>query len=172
LGRDARRVMADEEDEVSFDLADWTDEERATVGQRLTDDGIAHRWEETELVVDEADADVVEGVLDEVDYPDQLDEADEDEEVDDEAVYAVMSNLYVAADRLKDDPDDADRVTEFWHAAEAASTSPPPFGIDQQVWRQVQEVAGSIKEEIDQEADSDVMARDAASLRQMLSHYV
>ena len=163
------------DDEIVYELGDWTAEERADLGDRLAADGISHRWEGDDVVVAEDDEERVESILDEleddvVDHSDALPDAADD--VDDEAVYAVMSNLYVAADRLKDDPEDPDKITDFCSAADAAATSPPPFGIDPPVWQQVQELAGSLSDEIDADADPDVVATEARSLRQLLSHYV
>jgi len=51
---------------VVFELEDWTPEERTTVRAQLAADQIPHRWEESDLVVREGDADLVDDLLDKV----------------------------------------------------------------------------------------------------------
>jgi hypothetical protein len=53
-------------DEVVFELSDWTPDERTTVRAQLTVEQIPHRWEESDLVVREGDADLVDDLLDKV----------------------------------------------------------------------------------------------------------
>ena len=161
------------DDEIVYELGDWTADERTDLEGRLNGSGIAFRWEEDEdLVVAATDERAVEALLDELEFPDQLEPVAEGDEIDDDAVYSVMSDLFLTADRLKDDPEDPDRVTDFCNAADAASAAPAPFGIEAQVWTQVQEVALSLRDAIDADADPDVLSRDARSLRQLLTHYV
>lgn len=55
-----------EEETVVHDLADWPDDARTTVGDRLHDVGVAYWWVDGELHVAETDAGLVADVLDEV----------------------------------------------------------------------------------------------------------
>ena len=162
-----------DDDEIVFELGDWTADERKNLEGRLRGSGIAYRWEEEEdLVVSASDEEVVEKVLDEVEFPDQMAPADHADDVDDQAVYAVMSNLFVAADRLKDDPSDGNVATDFSAAADHAVAAAPPFGVAPEVWHQVQELAAGINDALAESADDDVVARDAGDLRQLLSRFV
>jgi hypothetical protein len=162
----------DDGDEVVFDLADWTADERARLGEKLTASGISHEWEDGDLVVADTDGDTAEEAIEAVEYPDELPaEASDAEPEENEGTYEVMSALFVAADRLQHDPEDPVIGGEFDAAAETAGDSGPPYGIDAQVWQQVQELAANVAEQLD-EADPDVIARDAAALRQLLSRYV
>jgi hypothetical protein len=98
-----------------------------------------------------------------------------DEDADDggdEATYAVMSNLFVAADRLQKDPADAANAGDFYLAADAAAITPAPFGIDRLEWQQVQELAASLAGAMESDVDDDVVARDASALRALLARYV
>jgi len=54
------------DDEVVFELGDWTPAERTTVQAQLAAEQIPHRWEQSDLVVREGDADLVDDLLDEV----------------------------------------------------------------------------------------------------------
>jgi hypothetical protein len=163
----------DDGDEVVFELTDWDDDARARLGEQLTTAGITHAWEDGDLVVDDDDADAAEDAIEAIEYPDQL-PADADEEAppaENEGSYEIMSALFVAADRLQHDPEDPVIGGEFDVAAETAGEAGPPYGIDAQVWQQVTELAANVADQLD-EADADVIARDAGTLRQLLSRYV
>ena len=54
-------------DELVYDLGDWLPEERAQLALLLDREGVAHGWEDTDLVVAELDEDRVETLLDQVD---------------------------------------------------------------------------------------------------------
>ena len=165
-------------DEVLFDLTNLSTEERRHLSMRLTGAGISHRFEvATDLIVGLADADVIESYLDEVQNPDafetdELDAFESDEDVDDEAVYSAMSNLYVAADKLMQKPDDGATQNEFFNASDDVEGLPAPFGFDPRVWQQVLGLASSIAAAMDAVADDDKVAEDARTLRQLLVNYV
>ena len=189
---------ADDEgsDVVIYELGDWTEDQRGALELRLQAEGIEHQWEAatgadvqpgydpgqdtgigTDLVVGEQDEEAVDRLLDEIEFPDALEPADESlgavvDEGDDEATYAVMSNLYVAADRLKDEPGDLERAGDFYDAADAARAIEPPFGIDADLWRHVQTLAGQITEALEQEADDENVQAAAQQLRDLLFEFV
>lgn len=164
-------------DEVVYDLSDWGLEDRNQIERLLTGSGVTHRWEVgSDLVVLEADADAVETLMDEVEeagavppLPAIDDEADDG---NDEITYAVMSDLFVAADRLQHDPADAAVAGDFYLASDAAAATSPPFGIDRLEWQQVQELAASLAAAMETDLDDDMIARDAGALRAMLARYV
>ena len=192
---------ADEGGEVVvYELGDWTEEQRGELDQRLQGERIPHQWETpggedtdadldpvdpwalgTDLVVGEKDEEAVDRLLDEIEHPDELaavggeGDAEGDGEAaadEDEANYNVMSHLYVAADRLKDDPGDLALAGEFFDAADAARGISVPFGIDGDVWNKVLELAGSISEALEEEADDDVVRARAKELRDLLFTFV
>lgn len=164
-------------DEVIYDLGDWSQDDRNQLELLLTGSSVIHRWEVgSDLVVLEADADGVERLMDEVEASGGVAPLpvtdDETDDGDDEATYAVMSNLFVAADRLQKDPSDAAAAGDFYMAADATALTPPPFGIDAPIWQQVQELAASLAAALESDVDDDSIARDAAALRAMLAGYV
>jgi hypothetical protein len=83
-----------------------------------------------------------------------------------------MGDLYVAADRLKDDPGDLALAGEFFDAADAARTADAPFGIDPEVWRRVQELAAEVSRAIESEEDDEQVQSAAQRLRDVLFTYV
>ena len=143
---------------------------------RLTGAGINHRWEVgTDLIVSSAEADLIESFIDEVQHPDGFndDELEEyDEDVDDEAIYAAMSNLYVAADKLMQRVADGPTRNAFFDASDDVEGLPAPFGFDPRVWTRVLDLAASIADAMDQDGDDDVIAGDARTLRELLVNYV
>jgi hypothetical protein len=162
----------EDDDEIVFELRDWREDERARLGEKLKAGGIAHEWEDGDLVVADADADQAEAAIEAIEYPDELPaDTGDAEPAEDEGSYEIMSALFVAADRLQHDPDDPVIGGEFDVAAETAGGVGPPYGFDAQVWRQVQELAANVCDQLD-DADADVIARDAGTLRQLLSRYV
>lgn len=175
---------------VVYELDEWTADQRGALEQRLLSLEIEHQWETpegaevqegfepgqtwevgTDLVVGEQDEEAVDALLDEVENPDALEAVDDDGDSD-EANYAVMSNLYVTADRLKDDPGDLALAGAFFDAADAARGIAAPFGIDGEVWRRVQELAAEISRSIEQEEADDQVAGHAQRLRDVLFGYV
>lgn len=180
----------DEGEVVVYDLSDMTADQRGAVELRLKAEGVEHTWTTgegrevlysyeskpaweagTELNVSEADEETVDDLLDEIEFPDAL-EAVDDDGATDEAIYAVMSNLYVAADRLKGSPGDLALAAELFDAADAARAIGAPFGIDDEVWKHVQALAASVTEALESEApDREVSAR-ASALRDLLFPFV
>jgi hypothetical protein len=177
-------------DVVVYELDDWTSEQRGALETRLAAEGIEHQWEmpegvdaedsleggpvwqdATDLVVGERDEAAVDSLLDEIEFPDELEAVDDDGEAD-EAIYSVMSNLYVAVDKLKDDPADMAQVGEFFDAADAATKIEAPFGIDEIEWAQIQSMARNISAALENEADDDAVKAQAQELRDILFRYV
>lgn len=180
---------------VIYELGEWTEEQRGALEMRLQAEGIEHQWEaptgadvqpgydpgqdsgiDTDLVVGEHDEEAVDRILDDIEFPDALEASDGATDgadgPDDEANYAVMSNLYVAADRLKDDPADLAVAGDFFDAADGARSVPLPFGVDPDVWRKVQELSASIAQALEQEADDDTVRAQAQELRDLLFEFV
>ena len=163
-------------DETIFDLLNLSVEERRHLSMRLTGAGIAHRWEVgTDLIVSTADADQIEFYVSEARNPDGFadDEIEAfDDDVDDEAIYSAMSNLYVAADKLMQRPGDGSTINSFYDASDDVEGLPAPFGFDPRVWAQVLGLASSIADALDAEAGEDAIGTDARTLRQLLVNYV
>ncbi len=73
----------DGDDEITYDLDEWSEADRAVLRDRLETLGAPHTWEGTTLVVDSADEAWVERIMDQID--EELSAPPEDE-VDDEQV--------------------------------------------------------------------------------------
>jgi hypothetical protein len=121
-------------DEVGYDLGDWGDEQRRSLAEALLDAGVPARWETTELVVREQDADVTEQLIDDVD---EADVALPPEDDDADGGAELLSKLYIAADVLQHDGKDAGAVLDLLDAAEQATVLGPPYGIDAELWKEL-----------------------------------
>jgi hypothetical protein len=156
------RGAGDEGEEVAYDLADWTSEQREELVASLAAEGVMARLEDTELVVAEADADLAEELIEEVDAPDAL-AAEEDD--GDDAAASVLSSLYVTCDVLVHDPDSSAAVVELLESVEAAGSLPLPYGLDGDQWSALLRAADELADLLGADADSSEVAAAARRLR-------
>ena len=138
------------DDEVGYDLDDWEPTARGELVTALAAHGIAHRWEDGELVVRERDADVVEPLIDDIDNPDALEVEDDD----DDAAAELLSALYVAADVLAGDHGNPGAVLELCQAEADAQDMDAPYGVTKDTWEEIQRRAAAVAELLDDNTDS------------------
>jgi hypothetical protein len=102
-----------DDDEVTFDLDDWSDMERQAVTDRLRESAIPHLWEGTSLHIAGVDLAPVENILD-------LVEGESDDEPQDAAVPLDAERDQVAYDLADWDDDQADALEDALRGAEIA----------------------------------------------------
>jgi hypothetical protein len=156
------RAAGDEGEEVAYDLSDWSPEQRDEVVAALAAEGVAARLEGTELVVAEADADLAEELIEEVDAPDAL--AAEDDDGDDAAA-RVLSSLYVTSDVLIGDPDNSAAVVELLESVEAAGSLSLPYGLDGDVWSGLLRTADDLADLLGADGEAPEVSAAARRLR-------
>jgi hypothetical protein len=153
--------------ELAYDLEDWTDAQRATIQQSLLTNSIPYRWEgETSmvLVVRADDEDKVDDLLDGAEFGDDVDTGMAPE---------LMSELFVAADQLRKDPNDGDAMDSLATHLDTMALNVPPFGIETLVWKKIVESANGLSDTIvDEEASSEAVKAKAGALRDLLHPYV
>ncbi len=223
-------------DQITFDLDEWSDADRAVLAERLLTLGAPHAWEGTTLVVAEDDEAWVERIMDQVDEDlaaaeEDADDADDeqvaydlsawddhscvalldalsadtipyaldgdellvgsvDEKRVDEIVEALttpgatltvggpasfeaMSELFVAADELSNDPDAKGAIRSIVEGARAAAGASAPFGTDPGWWDGVVARAGALADLVeDPSADPDHVVEVATALRAELRPYI
>lgn len=152
------------DDEVGYDLDDWEPSSRGELVTALAAHGIAHRWEDGELVVRERDADVVEPLIDDIDNPDALEVEDDD----DDAAAELLSALYVAADVLAGDHGNPGAVLELCQAEADAQEMDAPYGVTKDTWEEIQRRAAAVAELLDDNTDEDAIRAAARELRDLL----
>ena len=153
------------DDQVGYDLDDWTPDQKGELIEALATGGIPHRWEGSEVIVAEADADAVEQLIDDIDHPDALDaEAD----TGDDAAANLLSTLYVAADVLAGDADNPAAVLDLIDAEEDAAGAEPPYGVDRETWGAILDATGTVAGLLDAKAPEDDVMKAAKALRDLL----
>jgi hypothetical protein len=173
-----------DKEQVVFELEDWPDEKRSALSESLEEAQIPFGFDENDdLVVLEDDEERVEAVLDQVDYNFSLDAAEvsgdggDDGETggDDDGLAAqeVMSELFVAADKLMHDPDDSGAVLRFTEAAGTVAALALPYGFAPGSWEEIVTLSGELRSLLD-EADSEdeAVIEAAKAVRGVLRQYV
>ncbi len=148
-------------EQVAYTLEDWTPDQRATLARTLREEGVAARWEAEEVVVAEADADLVEELIEEIDVPDAL---DAEEDGSDEAA-RTLSALYVTSDVLSHDPGSSAAVVELLQVAEGLADLGLPYGLDGEQWGTVVRLVDQLADVLGAEADEAEVILAARDLR-------
>jgi hypothetical protein len=184
--QDPPRILAPaeaDEEQVAYDLIEWPAEDRVIATDDLVELEIPYRWEDGLVLVVPAIAEAqVDALLDEIDENAAGDEGEAallevaaaGEDGGEEAATA-MGDLFVGADGLTHGTYDEAEVVDFIEAAGAVAQSLPPFGVEPQVWKRIQEQSAAIVEELQKgnEGDDDeIVTEGAKALRDLLRHYV
>jgi len=158
--------------EVVYELGDWLPEERVGADLVLDREGIAHRWEGTDLVVADVEWDRVDALLDTVHPSLGAVLEPEADDPDDEREYQALSELFATADRLAGDPDNKAKRKALLEAAGAVTGGPTPFGMSDDQWWQIRTRAGALTDYLDIGAGPDVVRGSATTLRELLRGFV
>ena len=121
-------------EQVGYELFGWDPSELDELDDLLHELDLPHEWvaDGYEVVVHVEDEERVDALLPTIRFPDELPaEADDGDDTD----VQVMSDLFVAADRLQNGAG-SDAVNGFLDAAERIGER-PPYGIDEKEWSQV-----------------------------------
>ena len=173
LGTGAAPVeLADGVPATEFDLADWSPAEHEAVSHALADAGIAFRWDAGLLLVGTDDEAVVDTLLDEIEsgeYADVLAASTRDDAVD-EASAEVLTTFFLAAERLRREPLDADGIEHLMRALDEADTDVPPFGVTPRMWTQIVELADRLADALaaDEQPDEEAAMAAAEQLHELL----
>jgi hypothetical protein len=170
-------VLDPEADKVVFEVNDWTSDQLVSLTDGLAEQGIAYEFDvEGDLVVLETDEDAVEALLDGIEFGDDVDTA---ERVDDTGpddgleTATILSDLFVACDRLKKSATDHEGVLGVVSAADRLDGRPLPFGYVPSVWNDIQERAARLRSGLDDdETDDEELEEQADELWATLRNYV
>jgi len=168
-------------EQVSYELGDWDDTRRAQLTEMLVGASIEHAWDEHgELVVLEDDEERVDAIIDAIEFPEALEVDDAEEVAAEEALAAdgldpqdVLSELFVAADRLMHDPVDHEGVLSLVDASRLAESLPLPYGFAPAVWNDLVAQARNLRSELEKDdVDDEEIIEHATKLRSTLRNYV
>jgi hypothetical protein len=174
---------------LAYDVDDWSDEQQTLLMHALDEVAIAYEFDiDGALVVLEENEERVEAILDEIEFPDALpvdDGSDEEGSAGDDepegAVDAVdgveaadvMSDLFVAADRLRRNARDAEGVLTLVDRADVAGRLRLPYGFSRAAWSDIVVQATAVKDLLEgEDADDETICEHAQVLRDTLRQYV
>ena len=144
---------------TEWELDEWTPDARAELTTALIESGIAHKWEQTVLLVASAVEGEVEEILDEIennneisdDSDDDDDSDDSDDDDDDDANVAdtkVLGQLSALAQRISRNPSDTNSIRTLERLLEEIDGANAPGEMSDSVWRQVKDLANQIEESL------------------------
>jgi hypothetical protein len=126
-------------EQIAYDLSSWEPERRDALLEALVDEAVPHGWDGDELYVHEIDEQRVDELIDAALDPDtgpaQGGEGDGQR---------AMGELFVAADRLRSDPNHHEATLALVDGARLAATAPTPYGIEQRWWDEMVAAAGGL----------------------------
>lgn len=162
-----------EADKLAYDVDDMSDESLTELLEALVEASIPHELSgDGELFVHEADEDAVEAILDRIDFPDELPAQTEDElENPDDGLeaQAALTDLFDSADRIANDPHNADAILELVEGADRMEGMAVPFGFDRTQWDALRSQAGRLRDAVvADERDVDDVVEQARALRDTL----
>lgn len=156
-------ALADGEPTTEYDLGDWPPADREALTRALTRQGHAFRWEDAVVLVHTDDEAAVESLLDLVEAGDDVslepDVNDEFAEVD-QLPFETLTTFFLAGDRLRRNPLDADGLDQLLAAVEVADPDHPPFGVEPRLWTRTCELADELAGAL---VDDDVPNEEAAT---------
>ncbi len=148
--------------ELVYELAEWLPEQRVELSMLLESAGIAYNWDGSDLTVAEEHEDEVDGLFEQVHGP---------EEMDDEAQYHSIEELFRAVDRLANDPGDDERRRALLETVGVVEV-PTPVGVDDGYWWRVRSQGHALVAAIEHGSRNDEVSREAALLAEMLHEMV
>jgi hypothetical protein len=182
-------------EQISYELDEWDDTHRERLVNALEGARIEHAWDSNgELVVLADDEDRVDAIIEvleeewdaadltaaDIEAAAEEDEAAEESDDDDGAAEEteelsageLLSDVFVAADRLMHDVSDSEGILGYVNAAESVERLPLPFGFSPAVWKDMQARILELRESIEEDLDDDVILEQATAVRNQLRAYV
>ncbi len=175
---------------TEYDLAEWTGDERHTVGNLLVRQHIPFRWSDHVLLVATEQEEAVEAILDavesgEADLEPVIEMPDDGEALPIESgssagraagplPFETLTTFFLAGERLHKNPLDADGLEQLIQAIDVADPANPPYGVERPLWIRTCELADELADALagEDEPDEDGAAEAAAELHDLLRPYV
>lgn len=159
---------------TEFGLDEWEATDRGAVDRALVGAGIPFRWEAMTLVVATDDEDVVDAILDGVEAGEATDELVEAAEEADQLPFETLTTFFLAGERLRRNPLDADGLEQLLAATKVADPRRTPYGVERRLWERTcalaEQLADVLANEVDVDADAAMAV--AEELHDLLRPYV
>ena len=157
----------DDEEQVAYDLSGWDDESCLGLLDALSADTIPYGLDGDELFVGAEDEKRVDEIIAALTTPGAT------LTVGGPASFEAMSELFVAADELSNDPDDKGATRSIVAGARAAAAASAPYGTDPGWWDGVVARAGALADLVETpNADPEHIVELAAAIRAELRPYI
>jgi hypothetical protein len=162
-------------DKLLYELSEWSEAEVAQLVDSLAEADLPYDFDiDGNLVVLASDEAAVEALLDTIEFPDALevDEPDATEASGPDA-NTVLSDLFVAADRLRHHARDHEGVLGMVEAAAQVELVRLPYGFEPKVWEDIIQRARTLRSALEGEdvTDEDIETQ-ADEFRTLLRQFV
>ena len=169
--------LADSAATTEYDLGDWPPGDREALTRALTRQGHPFRWEEAVLLVQTDDEAFVESLLDLVEAGDEVSlEPDVNDEfaAEDQLPFETLTTFFLAGDRLRRNPLDADGLDQLLAAVAVADPERPPFGVEPRLWARTCELAEELTDALveDDVPNEEAATEVAAELYELLRPFI
>jgi hypothetical protein len=171
--------ISEGEPTTEYELGDWPEIEREAVSRALTLQRNPFRWVDGILLVHTSDEEVVDSLLDMVENGEvgivaaMALPAEEDDD-DDRMAIETLTVFFLAGERLRRDPLDADGIDQLLEAIELAEPDQAPYGVEPKLWARTcelaDELAGALVDE--DEPDEQAAMEIAEQLHDLLRPYI
>ena len=161
-------------DKMLYELEEWGDDEIAQLVDALATADVPYDFDiDGNLVVLAADEEKVEELLDGIEFPDALDADDEGDAGDGPEAHDVLSELFVAADRLAHHAKDHEGVLGLVAATDVIVALDLPFGFEPTVWERIVEGATALRQSLEaDEVGDEQLEEQAGEYRALLRSFV
>jgi hypothetical protein len=163
-----------EAEKTVYEVNEWTMDQLGVLTAALGEAGVPYEFDiEGDLAVLAEDEERVEALLDSLEFG-PVDSAFDDGDPDDGLETAeILSDMFVACDRLHNNPQDADGILGAVAAAERIEGRSLPFGYEPRVWNGLIERSLRLKSMLEDDAVSDeLITADATEFRALLRQYI
>ena len=125
----ARSAINHELPTIVYEMADWPDALQNEFAAQLTISEVAYEWNvDGDIVVNEADEDTVEEVID------MLPPVDSFDSVDGLEAQGILNEVFMTCDRRASKPTDGSAMERLRSTLAELDSMSPPFGFDDREW--------------------------------------
>jgi hypothetical protein len=162
---------------TEYDLDEWPVADRQALTHALTGASIPFNWDGNVLLVGTGDEAIVEELLDDIERGEYVDiDASDNEsgETAEQPSSEVLTTFFLAGERLRRDPLDADGLEQLLAATDVAEPEVPPFGVQPRLWQQTCDLADQLADALVEgdEPDLDAAMAAAEALHDLLRPHV
>lgn len=152
---------------TEYELDEWPPTDRQALTHALEGASIPFDWDGNVLLVGTGDESIVEALLDEIERGEYVDlDAEADTGGDAAATQPppeVLTTFFLASERLRRDPLDADGLEQLLMATDVAEPEHPPFGVQPRLWLKTCELADQLADALVDDDEPDLEAAKAAA---------